>query len=83
MQPAGLAFRIALGGQGPVGGRGDFHNEPPAPREVPMDVDVARVEDEEVVPEVRVEEESPKKKEKKVKSEGESPGKKKHKKVVD
>lgn len=82
MQPAGLAFRIALGGQGPVGGRGDFHNEPPAPREVPMDVDVARVEDEVVVPEVRVEE-SPKKKEKKVKSEGESPGKKKHKKVVD
>lgn len=76
-QPAGLKFRLALGGQGAVGGQGNFHSTPPPPR--PEFIEAVTPEED---VEMQVVEDVPAspKKVKKEKREGESPKKKRVKK---
>lgn len=83
VQPAGLRFRLALPGQGAVGGRGEFHSTPPPPRPEYVEP-VTPAEDVEMLPpavEAADEPASPKKV-KREKREGESPKKRKVKKEL-
>ncbi|KAL8278460.1 hypothetical protein RQP46_009150 [Phenoliferia psychrophenolica] len=77
-QPAALKFRIALGGQGAVGGRGDFQNVPVVKEAEELAAEVKMVVDggEDVEAPATPVASSPKKA-KKEKREGESPKKKK------